>query len=378
MRGRLNALQEQLAGASQQLAEAKARGQKVVGYFCPYVPEELILAAGMLPLRLAFGGPESCAHGYLRAPTPEAAPYYEALDALVVAAPGAQAPELQAYWREHSRLPVFVLDLPRAFDRARTAPAAETSYRQGLSLLRKKLEELGGRRITDGALHRAIALTTQIREGLRALYEHPWADAAPLAWREVLAATQAGYLLDRHDYLAALQQLAAEAAQRPEMPPDTRSRLMLAGSPLGMDDSKLLDAVAQAGGNVVADGLCTASLRVRRRVPRFGFREDPLDLLTAQHLYSVPCPYGADPPWRRHYLVRLARAAHVHGLIYYNLGHDQALQADYKFIKENLYRELVVPTLLIATHYGADDAQDIRAKAEAFIELLGGQVGQQV
>ena len=38
------------APPKQQLQEYKAQGKKVIGCFAPYAPEELIHAAGMLPM----------------------------------------------------------------------------------------------------------------------------------------------------------------------------------------------------------------------------------------------------------------------------------------------------------------------------------------
>ena len=68
--GLLDHLDERLSKELALIAEAKQKGQKVIGYFCPYLPEELILAGGMLPLRLAFGGelePSLAGEEYLKA-----------------------------------------------------------------------------------------------------------------------------------------------------------------------------------------------------------------------------------------------------------------------------------------------------------------------
>ena len=71
----LGPLERKLAEEPRRIAEAKEKGTKVVGYFCPHVPEELILAAGMIPLRLAFGGelaPASAGEEFLK---PYSCPY---------------------------------------------------------------------------------------------------------------------------------------------------------------------------------------------------------------------------------------------------------------------------------------------------------------
>ncbi len=92
---------ERLAERPANIAKAKEEeGAKVVGYFCPYVPVELVHAAGLVPLRLMFGGEGEAAEAgeeflgsnscpYTRACLGYRAlgknPYYASVDALCVA-----------------------------------------------------------------------------------------------------------------------------------------------------------------------------------------------------------------------------------------------------------------------------------------------------
>lgn len=43
----------------QGVRELKGRGQRIVGWICTYVPEEIIHAAGMLPFRVIGGASET-------------------------------------------------------------------------------------------------------------------------------------------------------------------------------------------------------------------------------------------------------------------------------------------------------------------------------
>ena len=40
----------------EQLIKAREKGAKVIGYFCSYMPEEIIHALGLIPVRLGRGG----------------------------------------------------------------------------------------------------------------------------------------------------------------------------------------------------------------------------------------------------------------------------------------------------------------------------------
>ncbi|MBI2877380.1 MAG: hypothetical protein HYY20_10905 [Candidatus Tectomicrobia bacterium] len=43
----------------QEARQLKAQGQRIVGWICTYVPEEIIHAAGLFPFRVIGGSPET-------------------------------------------------------------------------------------------------------------------------------------------------------------------------------------------------------------------------------------------------------------------------------------------------------------------------------
>ncbi len=388
--GLLSSLRKRLEEEPQRIAEARKGGKKVVGYFCPYGIEELVLAADMLPVRLAFGGepePASAGEAFLKTHSSSYARsclgyrqlsanfYYSAVDAVCVAYTFDSMRRVQEYWEKYFRIPAFPLGLPQTQDRFRTKPQADEYYRNELELLRRRLGEFGGKETGDKAIRQAIALCRQIREKLRALYEYPQDEGSPIEWRQVFQISQAGLLMDRGDFLKELEKIDDELRRRAseDIPPDTRPRLMIAGDIIGIGDDKAPDIISQAGGNIVADCLCTGSMFLRKRVPVFGFAGNPIDTLVEQHLYNVPCSFMTDLPRRLNRIVKMARDYRVHGLIYYSLKYCDTWRAELKAIKNTLYRELSVPTLLIETDYSPSDADTIRNRVEAFLKMMGGQ-----
>ena len=387
--GLLSSLKRRLEEEPQRIAEARKRGKKVMGYFCPYGTEELILAADMLPVRLAFGGelePASAGEDFLK---PYSSPYarsclgyrklsanfyYSAVDAVCVAYTYDSMRRIQEYWEKYFHLPAFPLGLPQTHDSFRTKPQAIEYFKNELELLRRRLGEFSGKEIKNKEIRKAIALCNQIREKLRALYEYPLDGRSPIEWRQVLQITQAGFLMDRGDFLKELEKIEDDLRRKrsEDIPYDTRSRLMIAGSIIGIGDDKILDIIRQAGGNIVADCVCTGSMFLRKRVPIFGIMENPIDALTERYLYNVPCPFMTNLLRRLNRIGKIARDYRVHGLIYYNLKYCDTWRAEFKSIKDTLYRELSVPTLLIETDYSPSDVGTIRTKVEAFIKMIGG------
>lgn len=389
-KGLLDSLTRRLEEEPARIAEAKSKGIKVVGYFCPHVPEELILAAGMLPIRLAFGGelePASAGEDFLKSYSCPYArcclgyrklssnPYYSTVDAVCVAYTCDSMRRNQEYWEKYFGVPAFPLGLTQTHDRFRSKPQAIEYFKRELNLLRQRLEELSGREITNRQIRKAITLCNKIRDKLRVLFEYPQDGRSPIEWRDVLKISHAGFLMDRVDFLHELEKIDDDLRRRrlEEIPYDTRARLMICGSIIGIGDYKVLDIIQQAGGNIVADSVCTGSMFSRKSVTVFGVMGNPIDALAERYLYNVPCPCMTDLPKRLNRITKIARDYGVHGLIYYNLKYCDTWRAEFKFIKETLYRELSVPTLLIETEYSPADVGTIRTKVEAFIEMIGGR-----
>ncbi len=134
------------------------------------------------------------------------------------------------------------------------------------------------------------------------------------------------------------------------------------------------ERLEQAGANIVADSTCTGSMFFRKRVSMSGIIGNPIDALAERYLYNLPCPFMTDLPKRLNRVIRIARDYGVQGLVYYNLKYCDIWRAEFKFIKDALYKELSVPSLLIETDYSPTDVGTIRTKVEAFLEMIGGQV----
>jgi benzoyl-CoA reductase/2-hydroxyglutaryl-CoA dehydratase subunit BcrC/BadD/HgdB len=347
----LGSIRSRLSQEKERLAVARGKGLKLVGYFCPYFPEELVLSTGMLPVRLEVGGGE-----------------YPALDGvcLTCKCAGMEEPE------ERFDVPVFKLNLPQA-DRYRVDHNARRVLEKEFKGLRKSLATLSGKLLTYFDDIRAIALCNQIREKLRRLYEYPAGDHSPLEWRQVFEITRAGGMMDRRAFLEELVKIEKILGSRQAsgVTVDSRVRLMITGNSMrGIE--RLSEIINEAGGNIVADYACPAGMLLRKKVPIFGIAERPLESLGERYLYNAPCVCRGDTRARLDRMIRLARHYRVHGLLYFNPENIDALRDDYRLIDNAFYKELSVPAFLVN---GEDlEAENTRVKIKEFIDVIGGRV----
>ncbi len=381
-------LENRLSEEPQRIAEAKKNGAKVIGYFCPYVPEEIILAAGMIPIRLAFGGelePATAGEEFLKSYSCPYArcclgyklegknEYFNMLDAICVAQTCENMKRVSEYYEKYLGIPVFSIGMPHTHEASRSRPQALEYFKKELELFRQRLGDFAGKPIKGSAIRNSIKLSNSIREKLRLLFEYPREPSSPIEWRDAIRITQAGFVLEHNDYLSELDNLTQELEKKPPSGvKDNRVRLMITGSVLAVGDHKILDIVNESGGNIVADAVCTGSMFARKNVTIFGIMGNPIDALAERYLYNIPCPCMTDLDKRLSRIAKIARDYNVSGIIYYNLKYCDSWRAEFPIIKNYLNDKLKVPSLLLESEYSSSDVGVIKTKAEAFIEMLRG------
>jgi benzoyl-CoA reductase/2-hydroxyglutaryl-CoA dehydratase subunit BcrC/BadD/HgdB len=384
----LERLNQRLALEPGKLVEAKKNGQKVIGYFCPYVPEELILAGGMLPLRLAFGGelePAAAGEEYLK---PYSCPctrscvgyqltgdneYHQLVDAFCIAQTCENIKHVQEYLEYQFHKPVIKLGLSHVHDASRARPHALDYYRDELSLLRQRLSAFAGRRINRRDINREIRRSNRIRDIIRTFFEYSRADRPVLTWYDAFRILQAGFLINRRDYYEEVEAIQ-NSLRSQRVPTGNRFgiRLLIIGSLIGIGDLKVLDIIQSAGGEIVADAVCTGSSSVRKDVMLTGIFGDPLDALAERYFYNVPCPCMIDMDRRKKRAAAIVKDYRVAGVIYYSLKYCDTWRSEFKTIKEYVLQETGVPSLLVESNYSPSDIGITRTKIEAFLEMVGG------
>jgi len=366
----------ELPAQAEAIARARQAGIKAVGYCCPYVPVELILAHHMLPVRLdpadvaAACCPCACPAGAETANTPDLSGM---LDGLVITSNGDEP--RQAEEPPGVAGPALItLRLPGSQDRYRTSPGPERDFRAGLKSLERRLGRLSGKRATYIDFMRSILLEKSVRQSLRALYQAPLFENTPLAWRQAERLSRAGVGLDRQAFAAGLQGLEAELSSSEPGPADSRSRLMLYGPPLYTAAEAVLDLLERAGGVAVTDYICTASARLRKRVPVWGTLERPLESLAELYLFNAPCPFMGGYGARLERMIALARWYRVHGLVCLNPGSNPVIRADFERLSEDFYSRLFIPSLNIEDRLPLADPQGLGERLGGFIDIIGGRV----
>jgi len=347
--------------------------RKVVGTFCSYAPEEIILAAGAHPFRL-FGSGEKIrladAHlqayccSLVRSALEDAlGGRLEFLDGVVFPHTCDSIQRLSDIWRLN--VPTcFHLDvvLPVKLD----TDGARQYLIDVLNRFRGELGEKLGVTISDDDLRTAIRTCNRIRAALGRIYDLKSYRPEILKGSDLYALVRAAMVMDRGRLADLLEEVAVELAQRggeAACPP--KKRIVLSGGVCNHPD--IYTIVEEAGGAVVGDDLCT------------GFRyfsgviddeADPVTAIAGRYLDRVVCPAkhrGLTD--RADHLVRLVREKRAQGVIFFLLKFCDPHAFDYPNLKEALDRA-GVPGMVMEVEDRLPGDGQLRTRFEAFVEMI--------
>jgi len=351
----------------------KKTGQKILGYFCTHTPEEMVLAAGLLPVRLLSNpGSISLASKHLQSyscslvqSSLEAALRGDLnfLDGTVFPHTCDSIQRLSDIWAENLRFPFhWDLVLPVKLH----TKSARAYLVQELGRFRLGLQSFIGRSISDDDLHAAIALANENRSLLRKFYLPGANGARYFSAGEFLTLVKTAALLPKEEHNARLKRLLSVVGKEPPLSSD-RVRLFLAGSVC--DQSQIFELFELCGASIAGDDLCTGWRYFTADVSPEG---DPLEALAERFIRKVPCPCKYNPNLDRgEDLLQRAAAAHVHGVVFIFFKFCDPHAFDYPYLKGGL-EEQRIPSLLLEIEPGSQAWGSVQTRLRAFVESLGG------
>ncbi len=356
-----------------QLLDCKRRGKKVFGWLCTYAPEEIMHAAGILPIRIIGYSYEaelddgtaylyvnncsfsrSCLQLGLRGE-------YDYLDGVVGGSTCDGARRLFDLWRHYIGTPFYhVLTVPRKY----TEKAHELYYREVMQF-KEHLEEYLGFEITDEALYKSIALYNEWRRLLRELYGLRKLDKPPITGAETMEVLNASFRMPKETFNEWLRQLLDEIAASGNGHTG-RARLMVVGSVL--TNPEFIKSIEEQGGLVVTDELCTSTRYWGDPVILEGAKS-PVEAISRRYLNNFPCArmFPSEERFRR--ILEFARDFKVDGVISQIVRYCVPYAHDLPLLSKKLAAQ-GIPTLALDVEYGTSGSGQIQTRVQAFLEML--------
>ena len=371
-------LSNHLATRVTELARLRKNGTRLIGY-APggYMPEELVYAAGAVPVGLIRGGdPEPVAESAAYVPRfidtfcraqigyrmLGEEPLYQMIDLLVVPVTDHNIKTIADCFNFFANANVFRFGVPHQKDEH-----AFVYYLAGLRKLKEKLEEFTGNQIEDARLKEAIDSCNRMRELLKEISLLRLSERPPIAGREFVRLNHASFIADRRVFIDVLESVLRELREKPPSAPK-RPRILLTGSTLAMGDYKVLEMAEAAGASIVIEEFAEGMRHYWENVQANG---DLMQALADRYFRRrVPPAWFRPSRERLDHLITLARDFRVDGIIWYQLMYRSSYDIQAFYFEKMLKKELDIPMLKLESDYDVSERGPLRTRIETFVEII--------
>jgi benzoyl-CoA reductase/2-hydroxyglutaryl-CoA dehydratase subunit BcrC/BadD/HgdB len=363
-----------------ELREHAKNGGKVVATYCVFVPEELVWAAGGIPVGLCAGTQFSVPAAETVLPRNTCAlikssfgfklgrvcPYVQASHLIVGETTCDGKKKMFEILNQYQ--PVYVMEVPN-----KKTPQSRELWQAEVRDFKNVIEELTGNKITADNLSAAIKLVNDRRRALQRLYNLRKVSPAPISGKDALLATQVSFYDDAKRDTQMLNALCDELDKRVAVGrgvvPKNAPRILISGSPMAIPNWKLHHIVESAGAIVVCEESCTGTRFFSDLVSETKATLDEELQAVADRYMNIHCACFTPNDERMDDVVRLAEEYKIDGVIHYNLQFCHTYANEAVRMEERLEKE-GLPLLRIETDYSDEDSGQLKTRIEAFLEMI--------
>jgi len=355
------------------LNQWKQEGKKILGYYCSYVPLELIHAMDMLPFRIrgttckdtvladAILAKINCS--FVKATLNLALQgEYNFLDGMICENSCDHVRRMIDIWRRKvvdPNFPLFFLSIPHTI-----TEAGLDWLKTEVNSFKEQLETTFSESIGDDALVNSIQVFNENRRLLREIYELRILSEPKVLGSEFIQLIVANGSVPREICNVELEKIMNILRDR-EGFKDYKARLMLIGS--CVDNPAFMNIFEEVGGLIVTDSLCYG---VRSFWDDVEATVDPLTGLINAYYHRIACPRMMDAhPTRLEFVKDQITKAQVDGVILQRLEFCDLHGTDNMLLSHDL-EDLTVPVLSIDREYLMSDIGRFKTRVEAFIEQI--------
>lgn len=361
------------------ISELEDAGVKVAGIYCLFAPVELVRAAGAIPVSLCGKRekpiaeaertlpPNLCplikaSYGYAVTDT---CPYFAASDFLIGETTCDGKKKMYEFL---GRLkPLHLMHLPYGA----TEPHALEFWYKELLRLGSFIEGITGQKIDRDHLSHQIGIHNTIRKTIDRTSRFQAADRVPISGLDMMTVMESkGFFVYPEKYLELLRTFitemeAIDAGGYSPFEPDA-PRILLTGCPVGKGSEKVLRLIEECGGAVVCMENCTGVKELELMVDEK--EKDPFLALARRYL-QIPCSCMTPNTGRTDLLGRLIRDYRADGVVDLTWQCCHTYNIESRVIGDFVEKVYALPFLHLETDYSTSDAEQLRTRIEAFLEM---------
>lgn len=357
--------------------ELKEQGVPLIGSYCTYFPRELPIAMDAVPVSLCSTSDETIvaaeadlpknlcpliksSYGFAKT---EKCPYFYFSDLVVGETTCDGKKKMFEYMSEFKD--VFVMQLPSCQD-----GDALKAWEKEIHRLKTYMEKKFGRDITEINMRRAVHICNQANAALSELCALMKNDPAPMSGYDLFKVLYgSGYRFDREelakDLRAMKKQIEEEYAAGKMF--ERRPRILVTGCPIGGATEKVIQAIENNGGVVVAYENCNGEKAIGRQVDESA--ANIYEALAYRYL-NIGCSVMSPNPNREELLGTMIDEYHVDGVIEMTLQTCLTYDVESGAIRRFVRDKKGIPFLSVQTDYSQADIEQLNTRITAFLEML--------
>lgn len=362
-----------------EIADAKKAGRKVVGTFCVYVPEEVVLAADGICIGLCAGAEvgsdqaekfiprNTCAliKAFMGFKLAGLCPYVELTD-LIVGETTCDGKKKAYEIFQNMTGRVYVMEIPNMKNEE-----SKKLWHAEVVRFKESVEAITRKTITLENLKNGTSLVNGKRRALQRLSQLRTADPAPISGLDALLINQVSFYDDPVRFTQMTNKLCDELEERIQqgigVAPKGSRRVLVSGSPMAIPNWKLHSIIEGSGAVVVGEESCVGERNFRDLLDEsFSSVEEGLERMAERYL-RIDCACFTPNDERLENIKSMTGKLNANGVIHY------ALQFCTPYMMEAFKVEKAlgsIPFMRIETDYSMEDVGQLKTRVEAFLEML--------
>ncbi|MGN8919502.1 double-cubane-cluster-containing anaerobic reductase [Lachnospiraceae bacterium HCP28S3_F9] len=355
----------------------KDQGVPVVGAYCTYFPQEIAMAMGAATVGLCSTSDETIpdaekdlpknlcpliksSYGFAKT---DKCPFFHFSDVVVGETTCDGKKKMYEYMSEFKD--IFIMELPNT-----QSEESLKLWKSEIIRFKEYLEKKFDVTITEDDVREAIKVNNEVRRSLKRLYEVMRHDPAPITGHDLFKVLYgSGFKFDRKAIPAEtdvlVEKIEKEYAEGKML--EKKPRIVITGCPIGGATEKVIRAVEDNGGVVVAFENCSGAKSIDKLVDEEN--PDVYDALARRYL-NIGCSVMTPNPNRLDLLGRLIDEYKADGVVEMTLQACHTYNVETLAIRRFVNEKKGIPYINVETDYSQADIGQLNTRIAAFIEML--------
>lgn len=367
----------------EEIVEAKKAGRKIIGTFCVYVPEELVLAVDGVCIGLCAGAEigsdaaekfiprNTCAliKAFMGFKLAGLCPYVQTTDLIVGESTCDGKKKAYEIFNEIMRGKVYVMEVPN-----RKGGDGKSLWRNEVRRFSEKLESITGKNISLENLRKASKIVNEKRKALKRLSLLRANEPSPISGLDALLINQVAFYDDPIRFTAKVNELCDELDKRVSEGKGVTEkgvpRILISGSPMAIPNWKLHAIIEGSGATVVGEESCVGERNFKSLLDEsFSTLDEALQKIADRYM-TINCACFTPNDERLLDVEELTRTMKADGIIHYAIQFCTPYMMESYKVK-NTAEKMNIPFLRIETDYSMEDMGQLKTRVEAFLEMIG-------